>query len=131
TAADAARAGTDRPGDQDLEGSALAAAKKTARRRRAWIVFEDESGLSQQPVVCRTWAPRGETAVLTHVGGSWKRLSVPGALPFRWDGRRARFFFQPQPGSYTDRTLIAFLRDLKRHSGATAGHPDLGRVAGS
>jgi transposase len=60
-------------------------------------------------------APRGETPVLTHVGGNWKRLSVAGALAFRWDGRRARFFFQTQPGSYTDRTLIAFLRDLKRH----------------
>jgi transposase len=116
-AADAARAGTGRAGDQDLEDAALAAAKKNARRRRAWIVFEDESGLSQQPVVCRTWAPRGETPVLTHVGGSWKRLSVAGALAFRWDGRRARFFFQTQPGSYTDRTLIAFLRDLKRHFG--------------
>ena len=59
-AADAARAGTGRASDQDLEDSALAAAKKHARRRRAWIVFEDDSGLSQQPVVCRTWAPRGK-----------------------------------------------------------------------
>ena len=40
---------------------------------------------------------------------------MAGALAFRWDGRRARFFFQTQPGSYTDRTLIVFLRDLKRH----------------
>lgn len=36
-------------------------------------------------------------------------------MAFRWDGRRTRFFFQTQPGSYTDRSLIAFLRDLKRH----------------
>lgn len=50
-----------------------------------------------------------------HAGGNWKRLSVAGALAFRWDGRRARFFFQTQPGSYTERTLIAFLRDLRRH----------------
>jgi len=42
-------------------------------------------------------------------------LSVAGALAFRWDGRRSRFFFQTQPGSYTDRTLIAFLRALRRH----------------
>lgn len=49
------------------------------------------------------------------MSGNWKRLSVAGALAFRWDGRRARFFFQTQPGSYTDRTLIAFLRDLRRH----------------
>jgi DDE superfamily endonuclease len=98
-----------------VEDATLAAAKKNARRRRAWLVFEDESGLSRQPVVCRTWAPRGETPVLRPVGGNWKRLSVAGALAFRWDGRRARFFFQTQPGNYTDRTLIAFLRDLRRH----------------
>lgn len=49
------------------------------------------------------------------VGNSWKRLSVAGALAFRWDGRRARFFFHTQPGSYTDRGLIAFMRTLKRH----------------
>lgn len=73
------------------------------------------NGLSQQLVVCRTWAPRGETPVLTHAGGNWKRLSVAGALAFRWDGRRTRFFFQTQPGSYTERTLMAFLRDLRRH----------------
>jgi transposase len=98
-----------------VESDAVTAAKKNARRRRAWLVFEDESGLSQQPVVCRTWAPRGETPVLRHVGNSWKRLSVAAALAFRWDGRRTRFFFQTQPGTYTNRTLITFLRALKRH----------------
>src|SRR5439155_966954 len=60
---------------------------------------------------------RGHTPVLTHVGGAWKRLSVAAALAFRWDGRRTRFFFHTQPGAYTDRTLIAFLRQLKRHFG--------------
>jgi transposase len=49
------------------------------------------------------------------VGSNWKRLSVAGALAFRWDGRRAQFLFHTQAGSYTDGTLIAFLRDLKRH----------------
>jgi len=42
---------------------------------------------------------------------------VAAALAFRWDGRRTRFFFHTQPGAYTDRTLIAFLRQLKRHFG--------------
>jgi transposase len=98
-----------------VENDPVGAAKKNARRRRAWLVFEDESGLSQQPVVCRTWAPRGETPVLRPVSGNWKRLSVAAALAFRWDGRRVRFFFHTQPGSYTDRTLVSFLRALKRH----------------
>jgi transposase len=93
----------------------VGAAKKNARRHHAWLVFEDESGVSQQPVVRRTWAPRGETPVLIHTGGHWKRLSIAGALAFRWDGRRTRFFFQTRAGTYTDVALIVFLRALKRH----------------
>lgn len=98
-----------------MEDAAVAAAKKNAARRRAWIVFEDESGISQQPVVRRTWAPRGETPILIHTGRNWKRLSIAAALAFRWDGRRTRFYFQTHPGTYTDVTLITFLRALKRH----------------
>jgi transposase len=98
-----------------VEEGALVAAKKNARRRRAWLVFEDESGVSQQPVVRRTWAPRGQTPVLRPIGANWKRLSVAGALAFRWDGLDVRFFFQTQPGTYTDDRLITFLRALKRH----------------
>jgi transposase len=98
-----------------VEDTAVGAAKKNARRHHAWLVFEDESGVSQQPVVRRTWAPRGETPILIHTGGHWKRLSIAGALAFRWDGRRTRFFFQTRAGTYTDVALIAFLRALKRH----------------
>ena len=93
----------------------LAHRKKNARRQRAWLVFEDESGISQQPVVRRTGAPRGQTPVLTATGANWQRLSVAGALAFRWDARRTRFYFQTRPGSYTDVALIAFVRQLKRH----------------
>src|SRR5574341_418393 len=55
-----AAAGTARPGarrgsDRAVEDAAVGAGKKNARRQSAWIVFEDESGVSQQPVVRRTW----------------------------------------------------------------------------
>ena len=92
---------------------ALAQAKKNARRRRAWIVFQDESGVSQRPPVRRTWAPRGQTPVLIHAL-NWKKLSISVALAFRWNGRRTRLFFQTRPDSYNTESLIAFLRDLKR-----------------
>jgi transposase len=98
-----------------VEDHALAAAKKNAARHRAWLVFEDESGVSQHPVVRRTWAPRGATPMLVHTGSNWKRLSVAGALAYRWDGRRSRFFFHTCPGTYTDRALVPFIRALKRH----------------
>src|SRR5207249_2490911 len=48
------RAGTRRGGDRAVEDAALGAAKKNARRQHAWLIFEDESGVSQQPVVRRT-----------------------------------------------------------------------------
>ena len=95
--------------------AALARGKKDARRQQAWLVFEDESGLSTQPVVRRTWAPRGETPVLIHPFRHWERLSVAVALAFRWDGQRSRVFFQTRPGPYTAASLIGFLRQLKRH----------------
>ncbi|HEV8614239.1 MAG TPA: IS630 family transposase [Methylomirabilota bacterium] len=98
-----------------MEEPAVGRSKKNARRQHAWLVFEDESGVSQQPVVRRTWAPRGETPILTHTGGNWKRLSIAGALACRWDGRRSRFFFQTHAGRYTDAVLIPFVQTLKRH----------------
>ena len=82
-----------------MGGATLASGKKNARRQRAWLVFEDESGISQVPVVRRTWAPRGETPVLTHPF-NWQRLSVAVALAFRWDGRHPRLFFQTRRGTY-------------------------------
>ena len=98
-----------------MEAPTLAEGKKNARRRRAWIVFEDESGVAHRPVVRRTWAPRGHPPVLIHTGANWSRLSIAAALAFRWDGRRRRCYFQTRPGSYNDLALIAFLRALKRH----------------
>jgi transposase len=91
----------------------VAQGKKNARRRRAWIVFQDESGVSQRPPVRRTWAPRGETPVLTYAF-NWKKLSIALAVGFRWDFRRSGLFFETRPGSYNDHTLIEFLNDLKR-----------------
>jgi transposase len=92
----------------------LGQGKKNARRRRAWIVFADESGISQQPVVRRTWAPRGQTPILTHAF-NWKRASVAVALGYRWDGKQTRLWFQTRPGTYDTASLITFLRQLGRH----------------
>jgi len=107
-------AGAQRGGDSAVGGATRASGKQNARRQRAWLVFEDESGISQVPVVRRTWAPRGETPVLTHPF-NWQRLSVAVALAFRWDGRHPRLFFQTRRGTYRTDSLIAFLRHLRRH----------------
>lgn len=92
----------------------MARCKKNARRRKAWIVFQDESGISERPSVRRTWAPRGETPVLIHAF-NWKKISVCAALAYRWDGKRCRLYFQTRPDSYNAESLIAFLKDLRCH----------------
>lgn len=91
----------------------MAGSKKNARRRRAWIFFQDESGVSQRPSIRRTWAPKGETPVLIHAF-NWSKLSICAAIGYRWDGRRSRLFFQIREGSYNSQSLIPFLDDLRR-----------------
>jgi len=91
----------------------MAGSKKNARRRKAWIFFEDESGVSQRPSVRRTWAPKGETPVLIHAF-NWSKMSICAALGYRWDGRRSRLFFQTREGSYNSESLLSFLTDLHR-----------------
>jgi len=97
-----------------LGRSKMAPGKKNARRWKAWIFFQDESGVSQRPSIRRTWAPKGETPVLIHAF-NWSTISVCAALGFRWDGQHCRLFFQTREGTYNTESLIAFLQDLKRH----------------
>ena len=75
----------------------MAGAKKNAARCGATIVFVDESGFSERPAVRRTWAPRGQTPVLTHRFRSWNNLSVIGALAYRARSpQHARVFLMTQ-----------------------------------
>jgi transposase len=97
----------------------VAAHKKSARRRGAWIVFQDESGVSLTPVVRATWAPRGETPVLRHKF-NWKRMSMSAALCYRPDRPAADLVFATQPGAYNTETLIDFLTHLHAHLGDNA-----------
>jgi hypothetical protein len=92
----------------------VAGGKKNARRRNAWILFFDESGLSERPSIRRTWAPRGETPVLIH-RFNWKKLLICGALGFRWDGRRHQLWFRTFPGSCNRHRVLDVLMALARH----------------
>ena len=42
-------------------------------------------------------------------------MSICAAIGYRWDGKRSRLFFQTRRGSYNSESLIAFLKDLKKH----------------
>jgi transposase len=92
----------------------MARAKKKAREMMGWLVFQDESGVSQRPPLRRTWAPRGETPVVIH-SYNWKKISICAAIAYRWDGKRTRLYFQLRAGSYATESLISFLKELKKH----------------
>ncbi|WP_368680409.1 IS630 family transposase (plasmid) [Rhodococcus opacus] len=85
-----------------------------ARRRGAWICFQDESGVSLLPVVRATWAPKGLTPVLHH-RFSWKRMSMAGVLAYRPDRSQSAFVFSMTDGAYNTDKLIEFLTELRAH----------------
>jgi len=91
----------------------LAEDQEGAARRKAIIVFWDESGLSLTPVVRSTWAPKGRTPVLRHPF-NWKRASMAAALCIRPGGGGSQVAFHIQPGSYDTDTLILALGELRR-----------------
>jgi transposase len=63
--------------------------------------------LSQRPHRARTWAPRGQTPVLTF-NFNWKSLSAIAGLTLR------NFYFQLHPGAIKSPQVIGFLRQLHR-----------------
>ncbi len=96
-----------------MEGTDLGGGKKNSKIWRAWIVFLDESGISQKPPVRRTWAPRGQTPILHHPF-NWKKLSICSTVGYRWDGRRCRLYFRIVSDSYNDKKLSDFLSQLRQ-----------------
>ena len=89
----------------------MAQDQQGARRRHAWVVFLDESGISLTPVVHRTWAPRGQPPVLVHPFG-WRRASMCAAICAKIGGGGAQVAFDIRPGSYNTDRLIEVLGEL-------------------
>ena len=86
----------------------MAAPKKSAHEQGRTIVFVDESGLSERPHRCRTWAPRGQTPVLAF-NFNWHTLSMIGGITW-WT-----FFFRLFRGAIRGPQVILFLEHLMRH----------------
>ena len=90
--------------------------RRNARRRRAVIVFWDESGASLLPVPRRTWAPRGRTRwSATTSSGSGSRWR-PGCAMAR-AAAAPQLAFHHQVGAYDTDTLIGALEGLRRFLG--------------
>ncbi|MBL1121153.1 transposase, partial [Streptomyces sp. 110] len=83
-------------------------------KKRAWIVFFDESGVSLLPQIRRTYAPRGRTPTLRH-RLNWKRAGMAAALGYHAADleRGPRLCFHLKPGSYDTTSLIEVLEHVK------------------
>jgi DDE superfamily endonuclease len=106
------RPGRDRPVGQ----GAVAADFANAQRRRACLVFFDETALSLTPNVRRTWASVGQPAVLEHPF-NWKKASMAAAVCYGVRGGGAQLAFHLQPGNYNTDSLIQVLAELRRSLG--------------
>jgi transposase len=72
------------------------------------IVFIDESGLSERPHRCRTWAPKGRTPILQY-HFNWKTISTAAGITW-WN-----FYFRLYPGTIRAPQVVEFLQHLCRH----------------
>jgi transposase len=89
---------------------------RRARRRKAHLVFLDESGFMLTPTVRRTLAPRGKTPILK----SWDRhdrISAISAVTVSPKRRRLGLYFRllPDDANAHGEDTVDFLRQLRRH----------------
>jgi transposase len=87
---------------------------REARRRGAHLVFLDESGYMLTPTVRRTWAPRGQTPILS----SWDRrdrMSAISAITVSPTNGRVNLYFDvlADNANVTAADVVDFLRQLR------------------
>lgn len=78
------------------------------------MLLIDETGLMLQPVVRRTWAPKGQTPVM-YCWDRHDRLSVVGGLSLAPGAARLGLYFGVHSQNITAGVLETFLRDVRRH----------------
>ena len=82
----------------------------------AHLVLIDETGLLVNPLVRRTWAPRGKTPVIAGDGGHRTKASVIGAVTVSPAARRLGLYFATLPdGYFAAGAVVGFLRKLLTH----------------
>jgi transposase len=89
---------------------------REAYRRRAYLVFLDESGFFLTPTVRRTLAPRGQTPVLV----AWDRRdrwSAISGLTLSPLAGRPGLYFDLLPHNARGEDVVAFLAELRRRLG--------------
>jgi len=79
-------------------------------------VFTDETGLMLQPLVRRTWHPRGWRPVM-YCWDRHDRLSAIASLTLAPRRRRIGLYFRMHQKNVTAEQVEAFLRDVQRRLG--------------
>lgn len=87
---------------------------KAAAERGAHIVFVDEAGFMLEPVIRRTWAPRGKTPI-HRIADPHGRISVIGAIAVSPDRKSVSFTYEmlEDNANYQGRSVARFLRGLR------------------
>jgi transposase len=80
--------------------------KKTAEQENQLVFYVDESAFYLLPQVRKTWAPVGQTPILTE-GCQYTQLSVRSAISPRGD-----IYYRLHESSYTGSAVAQFIRDL-------------------
>lgn len=87
----------------------MAKTEKKGCRRRAVMLFVDESGISLVPFVAKTWAPKGQTPVLVH-RFNWPKLSmISGVTP------SGKVYFRLHERTIRSLQVCMFLQQILRH----------------
>lgn len=76
--------------------------------------FHDESGVSEKPVVAKTWALKGKTPTITSTG-SWKNVSLSGTIIVTPSGTQPKLFLRILRKSVNSESVIRYFKELKKH----------------
>ena len=91
---------------------------REAEDRGAHLVFLDESGFMLTPTVRRTWAPRGQSPVLS-AGDRRDRISAISSISVSPVARRLNLHFELLPANAHGEDVVEYLKKLR----ATLGGP--------
>jgi putative transposase len=85
-----------------------------AHKRHAYIVFVDEAGFMLEPLLRRTWAPRGCTPVVK-ISEPHGRISVIGAITISPKRRLFSFYFQlsADNANFRGESVVQFIEHVR------------------
>ncbi len=82
------------------------AIQRWAKRNKAILYFEDESGVSLSPVIGKTWAPKGKTPIVRVTGKRGGVMAMSAISP------SGRMCFKLQKGKINSDVMIRFLLQI-------------------